>query len=217
MFRFTRSVVPLRTTASALLLLSAALAPGTAARAQVVYSSLAGTFTNTAAVTDFAYVDDYTTSLFRPTDPFVTTFRLGTLSFVGGPTFTGASTAANSTIRFSFLDQFGGPVSTFTQTFATSGSFLRTLDVSGLNITAATKGFFQVTTGPTTAASFEFTNAAPTIGTNDPAIGNFRNTAQPGVKAFSFSVAAAPEPGTVALVAMGLMGTAGMVIRRKKA
>ena len=34
---------------------------------------------------------------------------------------------------------------------------------------------------------------------------------------FSPAVTAAPEPGTVALVAMGLMGTAGMVIRRKKA
>lgn len=30
------------------------------------------------------------------------------------------------------------------------------------------------------------------------------------------SVTAAPEPGTVALVAMGLMGTAGMVVRRRK-
>lgn len=30
------------------------------------------------------------------------------------------------------------------------------------------------------------------------------------------AITAAPEPGTVALVAMGLMGTAGMVIRRRK-
>ena len=172
----------------ALLVLPAAvlLASGAHAQAlpQVVYDSTSGNLNTPAATTSLAIVDDYTSTRSTPGDNFAT-FRLASFSFIGGPIFSGVSTVANSSIRFTFLNQFGGFVSSTSVQFDTSGSFLRTVDVISLNLLAAEKGFFQVTTSATTSATMAFTDAAPTIGSNSPTVGNPVN----GVRAFSITAA----------------------------
>lgn len=181
-----------------------ALSVGTA-HAQV-YSSLAGTLTTPTATANFAAVDDYTTNLpLLPDD----VFQVTSISFVGGPIFDGAPdpTGANNTLNFAFLDQFGGPVSAFSVAFDTSGSMLRTISV---NATATAKGFFQVSSSATTVATFALTDAAPTVGLNDPSVGNPNPPA--GVRAFAINGGpfVAPEPGSAALLMLGVGGMAGL-------
>lgn len=174
---------------------------------QLVYDSLSGNLNTPAATTNLAIVDDYTSAL--SSGDLFATFRVARFSFVGGPIFTGASTVANSSIRFTFLNQFGGFISSTSVQFDTSGSFLRTVDALALNLFAAEKGFFQVTTSATTSATMAFTDSAPTIGSNSPTVGNPVN----GVRAFSITAAAAPEPAPLVLLVLGGLG---LLARRRQ-
>ena len=220
MFHF--SVRSCRYVATALTATGLCLFACSDARAQVVYSSLVNTTVTGADLQPtptggdpvrFA-TDDYVTTLAGPSGTF-STFQLGTLTFVGGANFTGAANGTNNVLRFRFLNEFGGitPTTTYTQfAFAASGVQTYTLNFGGLAV--PTRGFIEVTTLPNSNANgtFAFSNSAPTVGTNSPTGG----APSGGVRAFALNVAAAPEPGSLALLGVGVMGMVGIIARRRE-
>lgn len=212
-----------RLTGTAALLLTSAGVGGlfaTTASAQVVYDSTANPITPAAQLVPTntpegpvgAATDDYATTLAGT----ATSFQLTSLTFFGGVQFTGAANGVNNVLVFRFLGETGGipdPLTRVEVAFQTSGSFLQTIDFT--NAIIPTVGILEVTTLPNSGAigTFAFTNTPPAVGLNNPAGGN-----PPGIRAFALrgNVVAAPEPGTLALVAAGMLPVAGMVVARRR-
>jgi len=166
-------------------------APGFDARATPVFSAIPGPYAAFGAASGFLGFDDYDTILAGGSE------TLTELRFVGGVT------AVGGIIDFNFYDSTGANLlSTFNAAFGSAGNFIWT--ITGLSNLIADQGRLELVARPGTNAQWFLSTSAPTLGTEDRAVGTLTSHSH----RFELSI---PAPGSLALLGLG-----GLVIGRRR-
>jgi MYXO-CTERM domain-containing protein len=167
----------------------------------VVYTGIPGPYSAFAAAQGPIGTDDYTTTQ-------TGTFNLAAMRFVGG-----VSTAGN-TIDFEFLDATNTVVNSFGISFAQAGDFIWTVtlapgDGSTSTFAIPAAGTIRASVREGGAGRWFFTTTAPTIGSNDFAVG--AGAALTPQRNQAFELTDVPAPGSMALLGLG-----GLVALRRR-
>jgi hypothetical protein len=130
------------------------------------------------------------------------TMTLAKLQFVGG---VGATGGPGGSINIAFFDSAQTPFSNVNINLPQGGRFIWTitlgtvaLDGKDSTFQVPVNGFMQITNNSTQTGQWFLTTAAPTIGTNDIAIGG-----AVGTHRHAFGLYEIPAPGAAALLGLG--------------
>ncbi|MBC8101859.1 MAG: DUF4394 domain-containing protein [Cytophagales bacterium] len=189
----------------------------------------AGTFVNPFAAANYDIDFNPAANALRIINDQGGNYRIGGANLVGGSTTSGlafSDTPLSSTgiIGAAYTNNFGGAPSTllydisgtslFTQAPPNSGALVPV--GSGLGQPIPTPGGFDIS-GPTGLAYYgaggNFYNVSLTTGTVG-LVGFFGNVGS--VRSIAAPIATAPEPGSLALAGIGLIGLIGGVARRRR-
>lgn len=167
-----------------------------------VYSGIPGPYSAFAAATGPVGFDDYASTVAGP-------FNLAQFKFVGGVTTVGGQ------LTVQFFDSAQTQVNSFNITLPQAGNFIWTItlgaapDGSDSTFGVNGAGFVQISAATATTGQWFFTTTAPTIGTNDVAVGGGAQLSPPRNNAFE--LVNVPAPGSLALVGLG-----GLVALRRR-
>ncbi|HYE60622.1 MAG TPA: hypothetical protein VD997_01380 [Phycisphaerales bacterium] len=175
------------------------------ARVAPVYSGIPGPYSAFAAATGAAGFDDYTSTVTGGA------FTIASLRFVGGVA------QANGTMRINFYNP-DATLATFANiTLPSAGDFIWTItfgtlpDGSDSAFVVPSAGFMEMVVGAGFTGRWFFTTTAPTVGSNNIAVGT-GSTLNPQRRS-AFELNAVPSPASLALLGVGGL----MVTRRRRA
>lgn len=173
-------------------------APGYDARVAPVYSGISGPYSGFAPGTNLGF-DDYVST---DPSPFYT---LAQFRFVGGVSTVG------DTLRVNFYDSGANLFNFFNVSLGTAGNFVWTITLglqpngSDSTFLVPQAGFVEIT-AVTGAGRWFLTPTAPSVGSNNLAVGGLPNQFN-----HAFELVAVPAPG-----AMAFLGLGGLLASRRR-
>lgn len=163
---------------------------GIADRVSTVYTGIPGPYSAFASAAGVMGFDDYSAA--GESAPFL----LDSLRFVGG------TSAAGGQVRFEFYNPDASPAGSFTVALPTAGDSIWTITITPNIFVVPNAGFMQLNALTATGRWF-FTSTAPTVGSNNIAVGTGSNLAPQRYNAFELK--SVPEPASMALIALGAL------------